>query len=184
MEKGGFLKQRVVITGVGLVTPLGIGVKETWDALCAGKSGIAEITRFDPSKHETKIAGEVKGFNPEDFLSRKEAKRMSPFIAYSIGATRMAIEDSGYKINASNAERIGVITGCGLGNMTMLEDTCQILFNNGPRRVSPFFIPMIIGNMAAGIISIPTGIHLSSNNACITSVRSGIKSLNVELMKT
>jgi len=151
------LNRRVVVTGVGLVTPLGIGVDETWSAICAGKSGIGEITRFDASNYDTKIAAEVKGFNPEDFLPRKEAKRMSPFISYAIAATRMALEDSGYKIDSSNGDRVGVITGCGLGNMAMMEDTYEILSNKGPRRVTPFFIPMFIGNMAAGMISIQFG---------------------------
>ncbi len=166
------MKRRVVVTGIGLVTPLGIGVDETWSALCAGKCGIGEITRFDASNFDTKIAGEVKGFNPEDFMSRKEAKRMSAFIAYAIAATRMAIEDSGYKIDASNGDRIGVITGCGLGNLALLEETCQILFNKGPRRVTPFFIPMIIGNMAAGIISIQFGAK-GPNSSLATACAAG-----------
>jgi len=151
------LNRRVVVTGVGLVTPLGIGVDETWPAICAGKSGIGEITRFDASNFDTKIAGEVKGFNPEDFLPRKEARRMSPFISFAIAATRMALEDSGYKIDSANDDRIGVITGCGLGNMALMEHTYETLLKKGPRRVTPFFIPMYIGNMAAGMISIQFG---------------------------
>ena len=166
------MKKRVVVTGVGLVTPLGIGVDETWSALCAGKCGIAEITRFDATNFDTKIAAEVKGFNAEDFMPRKEAKRMSAFISYAIAATRMAIEDSGYKIDETNANRIGVITGCGLGNLTLLEETCQILFMKGPRRVTPFFIPMIIGNMAAGIISIQFGAR-GPNSSLATACAAG-----------
>ena len=156
-EKEVFLKRRVVITGVGLVTPLGIGVDETWSALCAGKSGIAEVTAFDTSNYQTKIAGEVKGFNAEDFLPRKEAKRTTRFITFAIAASRLALEDSGLQVDSSNADRIGVITGCGMGGLAMLEDTCQILFSKGPRRVTPFFIPMIIVNMAAGMVSIHLG---------------------------
>ena len=151
------MKRRVVVTGVGLVSPLGVGVKETWEPLCAGKSGIAEITRFDVSNFQTKIAAEVKDFHAEDFLPKKEAKRTERFIAYAVAATRMAIEDAKLVIDDSNAERIGVITGCGLGGLSILEHTCNKISNNGPKRVSPFFIPMMIGNMAPGMISIHFG---------------------------
>ena len=151
------MDRRVVITGVGLVTPVGIGVDETWDALCSGKSGIGEITQFDASKHRTKIAGEVKGFRKEDYLPSKEVKRTELFIAYSLAATRMALEDSGLKIDAKNAHRVGVITGCGLGGLNILEQNIHKLLGSGPRRISPFFIPMMIGNMAPGMISIHFG---------------------------
>ena len=151
------MNRRVVITGVGLITPIGIGVKETWDALCSGKSGVGEITRFDAAKFQTRIAAEVKDFKAEDFLPKKEAKRTERFIAYAVAATRMAMEDSGLVINASNSERIGVITGCGLGGLSTLENNCVTLKSRGPRRVSPFFIPMMIGNMAPGMISIHFG---------------------------
>jgi 3-oxoacyl-[acyl-carrier-protein] synthase II len=146
-----------VITGVGLVTPLGIGTQETWESLCAGKSGVGEITRFDVSNYQTRIAAEVKDFHAEDFLPQKEAKRTERFIAYAVAAARLAIEDSGLVINGSNSDRIGVITGCGLGGLSILEDTCLKLNSQGPRRVSPFFIPMMIGNMAPGMISIHLG---------------------------
>jgi 3-oxoacyl-[acyl-carrier-protein] synthase II len=151
------LDRRVVITGVGLITPLGIGVNDTWSALCAGKSGISHITRFDTSGYQTQIAGEVKDFHPEDFLPKKEAQRMERFISYAVAATRMALEDSGYKINSSNDEKIGVLTGCGLGGLATLEENFKIMETKGPRRVSPFFIPMIIGNMAPGVVSIHFG---------------------------
>ena len=151
------MNRRVVITGVGLITPLGIGVKETWESLCAGKSGVGAITRFDVSNYQTKIAAEVKDFQAEDFLPKKEAKRTERFIAYAVAAARMAIEDSGLVINGSNSDRVGVITGCGLGGLSILEDTCLKLNSKGPRRVSPFFIPMMIGNMAPGMISIQFG---------------------------
>lgn len=146
--------RRVVITGLGLVTPLGIGVNETWTALCEGKSGISEITQFDTSAYQTKIAGEVKGFNPEDYLPKKEARRTERFIAYAVAATRMAVEDSGLVINDSNADRVGVLTGCGLGGLLILEENNRIIEHKGPKRVSPFLIPMLIGNMAPGMISI------------------------------
>ena len=151
------MKRRVVITGVGLVTPLGVGVNQTWDALCDGKSGVGEITRFDVTNFQTKIAAEVKDFHAEDYLPQKEAKRTERFIAFAIAASRMAIEDSRLVINEANADRIGVLTGCGLGGLSTLENTVAILNKRGPRRVSPFFIPMMIGNMAPGMISIHFG---------------------------
>ncbi|MBW2605279.1 MAG: beta-ketoacyl-ACP synthase II [Deltaproteobacteria bacterium] len=151
------MNRRVVITGLGLVTPLGIGVDETWTALCKGQSGISEITRFDASGFDTKIAGEVKNFHPEDFLSKKEAKRTQPFIAYAVAASRMALEDSGLTIDNTNENRVGVLTGCGLGGLNLLEQTTVVLQKKGPQRVTPFFIPMMIGNMAPGMISIYLG---------------------------
>ncbi len=151
------MKRRVVVTGVGLVTPLGVGVDVTWDALCAGKSGIAEITHFDTTDYPTKIAGEVKNFRGEDWLTVKDAKRTELFIAYAVAATRMAVEDSGLKIDESNAHRVGVITGCGLGGLQIMERTIVSVMTQGPKRVSPFFIPMLIGNMAPGMISIYFG---------------------------
>ena len=147
----------MVITGIGLVTPLGIGVAESWNALCAGKSGIGKITRFDASQFQTKIAGEVKHFNPSDFMSQKDANRTTPFIALAVAAARMAVQDSKFVIGPSNAHRIGVYTGCGLGGLSFLEETTRLIEQKGPKRVSPFFIPMMIGNMAAGMISIQFG---------------------------
>ena len=163
------MQRRVVITGLGLVTPIGIGVEDSWSALCAGKSGIGEITRFDASNFVTRIAGEVKGFNAEDFIPKKEAKRNELFISYAMAATRMAIEDSGLVIDSTNANRIGVVTGCGLGGLGIMEDTILNVATKGPRRVSPFFIPMMIGNMAPGMISIHFGAkgpNLSHATAC------------------
>lgn len=115
------MERRVVITGIGLVTPLGIGVVETWSALIAGKSGIAEITKFDTEGYATRIAAEVKNFNAEDFLPKKEARRTQPFLAYAQSAARMAVDDSGLTIDAGNQNRVGVITGCGLGGLSWLE---------------------------------------------------------------
>ena len=151
------MDRRVVITGVGLVTPLAVGVKGTWDALCAGKSGIGEITRFNASAYTTQIAGEVKDFNAADYLPKKEARRTQLFIAYAVAAARMALEDAGLVIDDTNGHRVGVITGCGLGGLEMLEKTCYTIETRGPKRVSPFFIPMMIGNMAPGMISIYLG---------------------------
>jgi 3-oxoacyl-[acyl-carrier-protein] synthase II len=166
------LDRRVVITGVGLITPIGIGVSETWEGLCSGKSGIGEITRFDTTNFKTKIAGEVKNFNPEDFLPTKEAKRTEPFIAYAIAAARMAVEDSGLKIDSSNGDRVGVITGCGLGGLGIMERTIVSVDKQGPKRVSPFFIPMMIGNMAPGMISIHFGAK-GPNSSIATACAAG-----------
>jgi len=166
------LDRRVVITGVGLITPLGIGVSETWEGLCSGKSGIGKITRFDTTNFKTKIAGEVKGFNPEDFLPTKEAKRTEPFIAYAIAAARMAVEDSGLKIDSSNGDRVGVITGCGLGGLGIMERTIVSVDKRGPKRVTPFFIPMMIGNMAPGMISIHFGAK-GPNSSIATACAAG-----------
>ena len=166
------MSKRVVITGLGLITPLGIGVDDTWTALCKGQSGIAEITRFDTSGFDTKIAGEVKNFHPEDFLLKKEAKRTQTFIAYAVATSRMALEDSGLKIDQTNEDRIGVVTGCGLGGLHLLEETTVILQKKGPKRVTPFFIPMMIGNMAPGMISIHLGAK-GPNSSIATACASG-----------
>jgi len=163
------LSRRVVITGLGLVTPLGIGVDETWSALCEGRSGIGEITRFDTTEFTTKIAGEVKDFNTEDFLPKKDAKRTEKFIAYAVAGARMALENARLTIDDTNGPRVGVITGCGLGGLEMLETTARIVQEKGPRRCSPFFIPRLIGNMAPGMISIHLGAkgpNISVATAC------------------
>jgi len=163
------VNRRVVITGLGLITPVGIGVEASWRSLCAGISGIGPITEFDTADYKTKIAGEVNGFEPAEYLSRKEAKRTSRFIAFAVATARMALEDSGLVIDEANGNRIGVATGCGLGGLSYLEETSRIVREEGPRRVSPFFIPMIIGNMAPGMISIHTGAkgpNLSLATAC------------------
>jgi 3-oxoacyl-[acyl-carrier-protein] synthase II len=163
------LNKRVVVTGLGLVTPVGIGLETSWKALCAGKSGVGPITQFDTSELQTTIAAEVKDFNAEDWLSKKEARRTERFIAFAMAASRMAMEDSGLKIDSSNADRVGVYTGCGLGGLKVLEETCLVLDVKGPKRVSPFFIPMMIGNMAPGMISIEFGArgpNASTATAC------------------
>ena len=163
------MNKRVVVTGIGLVTPVGIGLETSWKALCAGKSGVGPITQFDTSELQTTIAAEVKDFNAEDWLSKKEARRTERFIAFAMAASRMAMEDSGLKIDSFNADRVGVYTGCGLGGLKVLEDTCLVLDEKGPKRVSPFFIPMMIGNMAPGMISIEFGArgpNASTATAC------------------
>lgn len=166
------MERRVVITGLGLITPLAIGTEPTWEALCAGKSGVGEITRFDTTQYETKIAAEVKGFNPLDFMTKKEANRSEPFIAYAVAATRQAVDDAGLKINATNGHRVGVLTGCGLGGLNMLEVTAHTVDTKGPSRVSPFFIPLLIGNMAPGMISIMFGAK-GPNSSVATACAAG-----------
>ena len=166
------MNKRVVITGLGLVTPVGVGVEQSWEALCTGKSGVGEITRFDTSDYQTKIAAEVKNFHPEDFMPKKDARRVEPFIAFALAATRMAIEDSGLVIDSANADRVGAITGCGLGGLRFMEDTVLRVSNQGPKRVSPFFIPMMIGNMAPGMISIHFGAK-GPNSSLATACAAG-----------
>jgi 3-oxoacyl-[acyl-carrier-protein] synthase II len=163
------LERRVVITGLGLVTPLGIGVEETWSALIEGRSGIGEITRFDTTEFTTKIAGQVNGFNAEDFLPKKDAKRTERFIAFAVAGARMAVESARLTIDEKNGPRVGVITGCGLGGLEMLETTANTVREKGPKRCSPFFIPRLIGNMAPGMISIHLGAkgpNISVATAC------------------
>jgi 3-oxoacyl-[acyl-carrier-protein] synthase II len=163
------LAKRVVVTGLGIVCPVGIGIQESWKTLCAGRSGITRITKFDASPYETQIAGEVKGFRAEDWMSKKEAKRFELFISYAIAATRLAVDDAGIAVTPDNGHRIGVITGCGLGGLRFMEETVLNIHHNGPKRVSPFFIPMMIGNMAPGMISIlfgAKGPNLSLATAC------------------
>jgi len=150
-------RRRVVVTGMGLLCPTGIGVEASWENIISGKSGIGPVTRFDVSGYPSRIAGEVKDFHPEEFMPEKLIKRLDPFVRLAIAAPRMALEDSGLKIDEKNADRVGVITGCGLGGLGSIEHYRDILVNRGPRRVSPFFIPMAIPNMASGQISIMFG---------------------------
>ena len=163
------MTRRVVITGLGMVTPLGTGVEKNWEAACSGVSGIGPITKFDPSNFASRIAGEVKGFKSEDFMARQEVRRFDIFIHYALASARMAIEDSGLKIDSQNCNRVGCITGSGLGGLPMLEHYHTVLMEKGPRRISPFFIPGIIANMAPGQIAIAFGAkgpNLSIETAC------------------
>jgi 3-oxoacyl-[acyl-carrier-protein] synthase II len=150
-------KRRVVVTGVGLVSALGIGTEETWEALLAGRSGIGPITHFDPSAFSVRIAGEVKGFDPLAFIDRKDVKKMDVFIQYAIAAAQFAVQDSGILIGKDNAERVGVYIGSGIGGFTTIEREHKVLLESGPRRISPFFIPAMIINLAAGQVSIRFG---------------------------
>lgn len=169
------MKRRVVITGVGLVTPLGVGKDGVWERILAGESGIAPITRFDTAKHDTKIAGEVKDFRAEDYVSVKESKRMDLFIQFALAATKIAMEDSGIDMSKEDAERAGVVVGTGLGGLPTLEKYHSIYLERGPGRISPFFIPMLIANEAPGHIAIQYGIkgpNLCIVTACATGAHS------------
>ncbi len=159
-------KRRVVVTGLGLVTPLGIGVEETWKALIEGRSGVGKITHFDASNYPVQIAAEVKGFDPSQYIEQKEIKKMDRFIHFAIAATEMAIKDSGLRITPENAERVGVIIGSGMGGLPMIEHYHKTLLEKGYRRISPFFIPMIIINLAAGQVSIRYGAKGPNSSPC------------------
>jgi 3-oxoacyl-[acyl-carrier-protein] synthase II len=164
-------KRRVVVTGMGAVTPLGTGVDVSWRKLCEGKSGVARISKFDPSCFKAKIAAEVKDFNPEDFMDRKKVRRTDPFIHYALAAAQMAIEDARLVINAHNSDRIGIVVGSCAGGMMTYERNLVALQTGGVDKVSPFFIPGFIANMAAGEISMAFGARGPSKcvvTACAT----------------
>jgi len=168
-------KRRVVVTGLGVVSPVGIGVKTAWDNLVAGKSGITQITKFDTSAFASTIAGEVKDFNPEDFITAKDARRMDTFIQYGLAAAIEAVKDSGIVATEENAERIGVSIGSGIGGMQLIEDTDILYRESGPRKISPFFIPGTIINMISGNLSIMFGFkgpNVSIVTACTTGTHS------------
>jgi 3-oxoacyl-[acyl-carrier-protein] synthase II len=150
-------KRRVVVTGVGLVSALGIGTEETWEGLLAGRSGIGPITRFDASAFSVRIAGEVKGFDPLRFVDKKDVKKMDVFIQYALAASAFAVSDSGLEVTKDNAERVGVFIGSGIGGFATIEREHKVFLESGPRRISPFFIPAIIINLAAGQVSIRFG---------------------------
>ncbi|MEK7717971.1 MAG: beta-ketoacyl synthase N-terminal-like domain-containing protein, partial [Pseudomonadota bacterium] len=151
-------KRRVVITGLGIVSPLGIGVAENWRNILAGKSGIARVTHFDATGYPSTIAGEVKNFDPTQFgMTEKEARRMDRFIQLGMAAGIEAIKDSGLEVTEANAERIGVHIGSGIGGVGTIEDTTLTIKEKGPRRVSPFYVPMSIINMISGDLSVMYG---------------------------
>jgi len=169
-------KRRVVVTGLGVVSPVGIGVKTAWDNLIAGKSGIAQITKFDASAFSSTIAGEVKNFNAEDFIPAKDARRMDTFIQYGLAAAIEAVKDSGIVATEENAERIGVSIGSGIGGMQLIEDTDVLYQASGPRKISPFFIPGTIINMISGNLSIMFGFK-GPNVAIVTACTTGTHSI-------
>jgi 3-oxoacyl-[acyl-carrier-protein] synthase II len=166
-------KRRVVVTGIGMLSPLGNNVDSTWENILAGKSGISDITRFDATNFSTRFAGEVKDFNPEEFIPRKETKKMDRFIQFGIVAGLQALRDANINIEELDAERIGVSIGSGIGGLELIEENHSKLINSGPRRVSPFFVPSTITNMISGFISIMEGLkgpNLNVVTACTTGV--------------
>jgi len=165
----------VVVTGVGLVTPCGIGIDNVWNNILSGQSGIGPITRFDITQFDTKFAGEIKEFNPEDYIQPKEVKKMDLFIQYAIAAAQIAVNDAGLDMGREDSERVGVVVGTGLGGLPTLEKYHSILLERGPGRISPFFIPMLIANEAPGHIAIQHGIkgpNLCIVTACATGAHS------------
>jgi len=158
---------RVVVTGLGAVAPNGIGVESFWQSIISGVSGIGPITRFDASKHDTRIAGEVKGFDPLQWVEKKEARKMDLFIHYAVAASQMAYDDSGLKVTDDNRERVGVFVGTGMGGIPGLEESHKLLLERGPGRVSAFFIPSIITNLASGQISMRFG--MKGPNLCVST---------------
>src|SRR6185312_5560067 len=163
-------KRRVVVTGIGLVTPLGIGTEKNWEALLAGKSGIGPITHFDLNEFEheytTRIAGEVKGFDPLAFVEKKDVKKMDVFIQYAIAASQFAVDDAGLEVDAESAPRVGVFIASGIGGFTTIEREHKALLEGGPRKISPFFIPSAIINLAAGQVSIRFGARGPNSATC------------------
>jgi 3-oxoacyl-[acyl-carrier-protein] synthase II len=167
------MQRRVVVTGVGLVSPLGIGTEENWRALMDGRSGVGPITRFDAAAFPCRIAGEVRGFDPADYLEKKEIKKSDAFIQYAVAAADFAVADAGLAIAGADAERIGVIIGSGIGGLPLIEAMHQVLITRGPDRISPFFIPGLIVNMAAGQVSIRFGAK-GPNSAPCTACTTGL----------
>ncbi len=166
------MPRRVVVTGLGQISPLGIGTKATWEGLIAGRSGVGPITKFDAEGYPVRIAAEVKGFDPALWLEHKEIKKFDSFVHYAVAASDMALEQSGLVIDEANAHRVGVVIGSGIGGFPMIEENHEKLLHRGPKKVSPFFIPGSIINMCSGLVSIRTGAkgpNMATCTACSTS---------------
>lgn len=166
------MRKRVVITGLGVISPVGTGLKAFWSSLTEGVSGIRRVTRFDPANFSTKIAGEVVDFEPTNYMEKKEARRMDRFTQFAVAATGMAINDASLDLEQANKDRIGVILGSGVGGIETLEEQAKVLAEKGPGRVSPFFVPMMIANMGAGQVAISYGLrgpNVTSVTACASS---------------
>ena len=164
--------RRIVVTGLGLITPLGTGVEKTWKAICAGESGIGRITKFDPAAYDAQIAGEVKDFDPAEFIEKKEIKKMDAFIHYAVGAAQLAVDDAGFTVAPEEATKVGVYIGSGIGGLGSIEHYHKILQEKGPGRVSPFFIPMTIINLASGQVAIRLGAK-GPNSCAVTACATG-----------
>ena len=169
------MERRVVITGIGIISPLGVGTEANWSAMLAGRSGVGPITRFDATAYPSRIAGEVRDFNPEDFIPKKDVKKMDRFIHYAVAASQLAVEDSALSIGASNGDRVGVYIGSGIGGLPSIERQHASLLETGPDRISPFFIVGLIVNLASGQVSIRFGAkgpNLAACTACATGSHS------------
>ncbi|AFY60010.1 beta-ketoacyl-ACP synthase II [Synechococcus sp. PCC 6312] len=164
--------RRVVVTGLGAITPIGNTLQDYWQGLIAGKNGIGPITLFEPSRHACRIAGEVKGFDPEVFMDRKDAKRMDRFAQFGVAASKQALADAGLIIDDRNATQVGIIIGTGVGGLKVMEDQQEVYLTRGPDRCSPFMIPMMIANMAAGLTAIHTGAK-GPNSCSVTACAAG-----------
>jgi len=171
-------KRRVVVTGLGIISPVGNTIPEAWDNLVAGRTGIARITRFDPTAFASQMAGEVKNFDVEQYINAKEARRMDTFIQFGMAAGIQAIRDSGIEVTDANAERIGINIGSGIGGLPLIENTHSVLMESGPRKVSPFFIPGSIINMISGNLSIHFGIK-GPNLAVVTACTTGLHAIGL-----
>src|SRR5712692_80609 len=172
MERSRSGRRRVVVTGIGLVSPLGVGTEPTWQAVLDGRSGIAPITLFDPARYSTRFAGEVKAFDPLAWLDKKDLKKCGRFIQFALAATSMAVAASGLRIDAQNATRVGVTIGSGIGGFEVIEREHQVLLERGPERVSPFFIVAALVNLAAGQVAVRFGAK-GPNSAVATACTSG-----------
>ena len=167
-------QRRVVVTGIGLVSPLGNTLEESWKSLLKGTSGVGQITKFDTAGFSTQIAGEVKGFNPDLYIDKKEQKKMDTFIHYSMACSQMALEMANIKLTPEQLLHTGAFIGVGIGGLPMIEEQLEKLFNRGPNRISPFFIPGVITNLAAGQVSIKFGLqgpNFAITSACATGVQ-------------
>lgn len=167
-----FIRKRVVVTGVGAITPIGNTPAQYWEGLISGRNGIGEITLFDASRHNCRIAGEVKNFDPHEYMDRKEAKRMDRFAQFGVSAAKQALGDAQLVINDLNAEQIGIIIGSGIGGLKVMEEQQTVYLERGPERCSPFMIPMMIANMAAGLTAIHTGAR-GPNSCSVTACAAG-----------
>ena len=173
-------KKRIVVTGIGVVSPVGVGKTDYWNSLVSGVSGIGRITHFDPTDFDVKIAAEVKDFDVTKWIDRKESRRMDRFVHFGVAAALDAIEDAGLKITSANAERVGVLVGSGIGGLKTLEEQVKVLVENGPSKISPFLIPMMIADMASGHISIITGAK-GPNSTVVTACATGAHALGDSL---
>lgn len=166
-------KRRVVVTGLGTLSPLGLSTDTTWRRILAGESGIGDITHFDCSNYSTRFAGQINDFDPQDYIDKKETKKMDRFIQLGIAAGKQALQDSGLEVTPENASRVGIAIGSGIGGLELIEENHSKLVNSGPRRVSPFFVPSTITNMISGFLSIMAGLkgpNLNIVTACTTGV--------------